>query len=370
MIYNLEDQGGELLSLRYDLTVPFARFVATHGINSIKRYHIAKVYRRDKPAIERGRFREFYQCDFDIAGQCSPMIADSEVISIFHEILSSIGKLCNFDFIINVPGVKENVATLSSSPSSSKQLSYEIKIPKHTSGNVRYIQSMIFKFKPKSDKKSEKSSLDISLKMINITGFIEKVRPNNLNLNYNENDNSNNPIYIASSDNYNVNDDDEDLDSLDSLNSSKEVFQLPKFNLTKNGEWNMILRNQSFHVPDSFPCNFKVYGVAISISQKKFIGGIPQSIIICFYKKNTLVHMVPIILPSDVSEMGYNDRGDKNQSQGPGVWISSLFSSSPQMDCFYFPISNIVYNRFDFDNVNVFYIGRTTSVNPLNIMFF
>ncbi|KAK8866750.1 hypothetical protein M9Y10_009718 [Tritrichomonas musculus] len=275
-----------------------------------------------------------------------------------------------FDFIVNVPGVKENVATLSSSPSSSKQLSYEIKIPKHTSGNVRYIQSMIFKFKPKSDKKSEKSSLDISLKMINITGFIEKVRPNNLNLNYNENDNSNNPIYIASSDNYNVNDDDEDLDSLDSLNSSKEVFQLPKFNLTKNGEWNMILRNQSFHVPDSFPCNFKVYGVAISISQKKFIGGIPQSIIICFYKKNTLVHMVPIILPSDVSEMGYIDRGDKNQSQGPGVWISSLFSSSPQMDCFYFPISNIVYNRFDFDNVNVFYIGRTTSVNPLNIMFF
>lgn len=102
LIYNLEDQGGELLSLRYDLTVPFARFVATHGINSIKRYHIAKVYRRDKPAIERGRFREFYQCDFDIAGQSSPMIADSEVISIFHEILSSIGKLCNFDFIIYV----------------------------------------------------------------------------------------------------------------------------------------------------------------------------------------------------------------------------------------------------------------------------
>lgn len=102
LIYNLEDQGGELLSLRYDLTVPFARFVATHGINSIKRYHIAKVYRRDKPAIERGRFREFYQCDFDIAGPSSPMIADSEVISIFHEILSSIGKLCNFDFIIYV----------------------------------------------------------------------------------------------------------------------------------------------------------------------------------------------------------------------------------------------------------------------------
>lgn len=102
LIYNLEDQGGELLSLRYDLTVPFARFVATHGMSSIKRYQIAKVYRRDKPAIERGRFREFYQCDFDIAGPSGPMIADSEVISIIYDLLSSIGSLCGFDFSIKV----------------------------------------------------------------------------------------------------------------------------------------------------------------------------------------------------------------------------------------------------------------------------
>merc|ERR1712186_147455 len=68
LIYNLEDQGGEILSLRYDLTVPFARYCGMNGIDQIKRYHIAKVYRRDQPAIQRGRFREFYQCDFDIAG--------------------------------------------------------------------------------------------------------------------------------------------------------------------------------------------------------------------------------------------------------------------------------------------------------------
>lgn len=43
LIYNLEDQGGELCSLRYDLTVPFARYVAMNNIQSIKRYHIAKV---------------------------------------------------------------------------------------------------------------------------------------------------------------------------------------------------------------------------------------------------------------------------------------------------------------------------------------
>ncbi len=51
-----------MLSLRYDLTVPFARYVAMNKIKRIKRYHIARVYRRDNPAMTRGRFREFYQC--------------------------------------------------------------------------------------------------------------------------------------------------------------------------------------------------------------------------------------------------------------------------------------------------------------------
>lgn len=64
LIYDLQDQGGELCSLRYDLTVPFARFVAMNPseYGNIKRYHIAKVYRRDQPAMAKGRFREFYQC--------------------------------------------------------------------------------------------------------------------------------------------------------------------------------------------------------------------------------------------------------------------------------------------------------------------
>lgn len=62
LIYDLKDQGGEILSLRYDLTVPFARYLAMGKISSIKRYHIAKVYRRDNPSATRGRYREFYQC--------------------------------------------------------------------------------------------------------------------------------------------------------------------------------------------------------------------------------------------------------------------------------------------------------------------
>ena len=101
LIYNLENQGGEILSLRYDLTVPFARFVGQNKIDQIKRYHIAKVYRRDQPAIERGRFREFYQCDFDIAGDYEKMCPDAEVLKIIAEILSS-PKLDLGEFIIKV----------------------------------------------------------------------------------------------------------------------------------------------------------------------------------------------------------------------------------------------------------------------------
>ncbi|CAD5116131.1 DgyrCDS5055 [Dimorphilus gyrociliatus] len=90
LIYDLADQGGEILSLRYDLTVPFARYVAMNKIDNIKRYHIAKVYRRDNPAMTRGRYREFYQCDFDIAGQFDPMVPDAECLRIVHEILGGL----------------------------------------------------------------------------------------------------------------------------------------------------------------------------------------------------------------------------------------------------------------------------------------
>lgn len=91
LIYDLADQGGELCSLRYDLTVPFARWLAMNpNIQSIKRYHISKVYRRDQPAMTKGRMREFYQCDFDIAGTYDPMIADAEILRITTEILDSL----------------------------------------------------------------------------------------------------------------------------------------------------------------------------------------------------------------------------------------------------------------------------------------
>mmetsp|Transcript_24477 Transcript_24477/g.30498 ORF Transcript_24477/g.30498 Transcript_24477/m.30498 type:complete len:389 (+) Transcript_24477:565-1731(+) len=51
---------------------------------------MAKVYRRDQPQMSKGRFREFYQCDFDIAGEFAAMIPDSEVLSVVCEILSAL----------------------------------------------------------------------------------------------------------------------------------------------------------------------------------------------------------------------------------------------------------------------------------------
>ncbi|KAI3951462.1 hypothetical protein MKW92_006508 [Papaver armeniacum] len=88
LVFDLADQGGELCSLRYDLTVPFARYVAMNAISSFKRYQIGKVYRRDNPS--EGRFREFYQCDFDIAGQYCAMGPDFEVVKVLTELLDEL----------------------------------------------------------------------------------------------------------------------------------------------------------------------------------------------------------------------------------------------------------------------------------------
>lgn len=59
-----------------------------NNVTQVKRYQIAKVYRRDQPA--RGRLREFYQCDFDIAGSYDPMIPDAEILRIITEVFEAL----------------------------------------------------------------------------------------------------------------------------------------------------------------------------------------------------------------------------------------------------------------------------------------
>ena len=92
-IYEVINKGGEAgkLALRFDLTVPLARFVA-RNINELgrpfKRYAIGSVFRGERPA--KGRFREFVQCDFDTVGTESP-VADAEAALVIHDALSAIG---------------------------------------------------------------------------------------------------------------------------------------------------------------------------------------------------------------------------------------------------------------------------------------
>lgn len=90
-VFRFEDNGGRDVSLRFDLTVPFARFVAEHKAElyfPFKRYHIAKVWRGEKP--QAGRYREFVQCDFDIVGSDSASV-DFEILALMKTALDGIG---------------------------------------------------------------------------------------------------------------------------------------------------------------------------------------------------------------------------------------------------------------------------------------
>lgn len=90
-IYRFEDNGGREVGMRFDLTVPLARFAAQH-IHTLgtpfKRYHIAPVWRGENP--QAGRYREFVQCDFDTIGTTS-VLADIEAVAVINRLLEAIG---------------------------------------------------------------------------------------------------------------------------------------------------------------------------------------------------------------------------------------------------------------------------------------
>lgn len=92
-IFEVTNKGGTPgeLALRFDLTVPLARFIARHvdelGV-PFKRFAIGSVFRGERPA--KGRFREFVQCDFDSVGTESP-VADAETAQVIHAALSAAG---------------------------------------------------------------------------------------------------------------------------------------------------------------------------------------------------------------------------------------------------------------------------------------
>ena len=96
-------------ALRYDLTVPFARFVVMNR-NEIsfpfKRYQIQPVWRADRP--QKGRYREFYQCDADVVGTNS-LLCEAEIVQMIDEVLTKLG-LTDFTIKINHRGILAGIA--------------------------------------------------------------------------------------------------------------------------------------------------------------------------------------------------------------------------------------------------------------------
>src|SRR4029078_584248 len=90
-LYRFEDHGGRMVGLRFDLTVPLARFVAQHqqelGL-PFKRYHVATVWRGEH--TQAGRYREFMQCDFDTIG-VTELTADIEMVLVINDLFTQLG---------------------------------------------------------------------------------------------------------------------------------------------------------------------------------------------------------------------------------------------------------------------------------------
>lgn len=103
-VFRFNDNGGRDIALRFDLTVPFARFIAEHYSElyfPFKRYHIAKVWRGEKP--QAGRYREFIQCDFDSVGSdCA--YTDFEILKVMYNALKALG-VTNFRIHISHRGI-------------------------------------------------------------------------------------------------------------------------------------------------------------------------------------------------------------------------------------------------------------------------
>ena len=93
LVYTFKDRGDREVGLIYDLTVPVSRVLATYR-NEIplpfKRYQIQRVWRAEKP--QKGRYREFVQCDFDIFGPPeADSVADAEIIAVIYKVFQKLG---------------------------------------------------------------------------------------------------------------------------------------------------------------------------------------------------------------------------------------------------------------------------------------
>ncbi len=112
-------------ALKYDLTIPFARYVATHHQQltfPFKRYQVQPVWRADRP--QKGRYREFFQCDADVVGSQS-LLNEAELIFIYHEALTRLG-IVNYELRFNHRKLLSALAGMCGGPGTIKDVTIAI----------------------------------------------------------------------------------------------------------------------------------------------------------------------------------------------------------------------------------------------------
>lgn len=153
-------------ALKYDLTIPFARYVAmNHGqlIFPFKRYQIQPVWRADRP--QKGRYREFYQCDADVVGSNS-LINEVELASIYHDVFTRLG-LTNYELKINHRKILTALAEICGG--ADKMTDITVAIDKLDKIGLEKVKEEL------SKKELSADQISIVEKYLNITGSAEEV---------------------------------------------------------------------------------------------------------------------------------------------------------------------------------------------------
>ncbi len=147
--------------LRYDLTVPFARYVVMnrHEINlPFKRYQIQPVWRADRP--QKGRYREFYQCDADVVGTDS-LLCEAEIILMINDVMNALG-VQDFTIKVNHRGILNAIA--SRMGASGKESDVFVAIDKLDKIGEEKVRLEL------SEKGFTREQLDLLFRLITITG--------------------------------------------------------------------------------------------------------------------------------------------------------------------------------------------------------
>jgi len=159
LVYELVDHkdGISKQMLRYDLTVPLARYCAMNSIKTLRRFQIGKVYRRDKPNITNGRYREFFQCDFDIIGSdMGSGINDIEILDLLVRILDKLIGRPNYkikisnrkllvDVLVSIGIDPLKIPTICSTIDKLDKLSWDELVIELESKGMTLDQSLIFR---------------------------------------------------------------------------------------------------------------------------------------------------------------------------------------------------------------------------------